>query len=179
MLGTGTLRDAGSPPGPKRWGRRMSSDTTKDGQQAAERTAVPAWLWLLFIGGFALVFWQFVPKHKGPDPPPAPISRIWVLAPAGMVIVVVLALVAVPLIRSFDPGVRRAEKRAREGDLDGAIADLRDQIEEKGRPSTVSTRWAYFSCAGSAGMTPSPCFARRRSSDNSRVYAGRIWASPC
>ncbi len=41
-------------------------------------------------------------------------------------------MVALQFIRNFDPGIRRAEKRAAEGDLDGAIADLREQIEERG-----------------------------------------------
>ena len=26
----------------------------------------PPWLWLLLIGGFALIFWQFVPKNETP-----------------------------------------------------------------------------------------------------------------
>ena len=38
--------------------------------------------------------------------------------------------------RLFDPCVRRANKRAQEGDLDGAIADLREQIEDKGPTQT-------------------------------------------
>jgi predicted Zn-dependent protease len=41
-------------------------------------------------------------------------------------------LVAFQFFRGFDRGVRRAEKRAQAGDLDGAIEDLREQIEDKG-----------------------------------------------
>jgi cell division protease FtsH len=28
------------------------------------RSATPPWLWLLLMGGFALIFWQFVPKTE-------------------------------------------------------------------------------------------------------------------
>ncbi len=113
----------------------MSSGTTKGDRQAPQRTARPAWVWLLLIVGFAVVFWQFVPKRELPNPPnprPSLISPIWLLGFYGVLIVVLLAVYAVALLRNFDPGVRRAEKRAREGDLDGAIADLRAQIEKKG-----------------------------------------------
>ena len=61
-----------------------------------------------------------------------PTSWIWVLVFVGVPIVFVLAVVALQFIRNFDPDIRRAEKREAEGDLDGAIADLRELIEEKG-----------------------------------------------
>jgi tetratricopeptide (TPR) repeat protein len=54
------------------------------------------------------------------------------LAAIGFFFVCVLAAFAVQWLRSLDHGVRRAEKRAREGDLAGAISDLREQIEELG-----------------------------------------------
>jgi hypothetical protein len=132
VFGIGILRDAGYPPRATNRERCLSSGTTKGGRQASQQPATPAWLWLVLIGGFALIFWQFVPKHEGPKPPPAPVPWIWVLAPVGVVVAGMLAMLALPLLRNFDPGVLRAEKRAREGDLDGAIADLREQIEEKG-----------------------------------------------
>jgi predicted Zn-dependent protease len=89
----------------------------------------------LLIAGFGLIFWQYVPKRAGRNPPPAPVHAplIWVtiLLPV-LVVIGLVALIAVQWLRNFDPGVRRAEQRAREGDLDGAIAELREQIEEKG-----------------------------------------------
>ena len=108
------------------------SGTNKGGRQEFQAHPTPAWMWLLLLGGFALIFWLYVPKRPGPQPPRAPTSSIWVLVFIGVPIVFVLAVVAWQLIRNFDPGIRRAEKRAAEGDLDGAIADLREQIEEKG-----------------------------------------------
>lgn len=46
---------------------------------------------------------------------------------AGLLFAGALAAIAGKLVREFDWGIRRAERRAREGDLDGAIADLREQ----------------------------------------------------
>jgi tetratricopeptide (TPR) repeat protein len=88
----------------------------------------------MLIGGFGLIFWQYVPRRGGPNPPPAPahVPLMWVALPIVAVFIGVVALLAVQWFRNFDPGVRRAEKRASEGDLDGAIAELREQIEEKG-----------------------------------------------
>jgi tetratricopeptide (TPR) repeat protein len=51
-------------------------------------------------------------------------------------VIAMLALLAWQRFRNLDPGVRRAEKRASEGDLDGAIADLSEHIEEKGPTQT-------------------------------------------
>jgi tetratricopeptide (TPR) repeat protein len=57
---------------------------------------------------------------------------IWISIAVPAVVICMVAILAVQWIRNFDPGVRRAEKRASEGDLDGAIAELREHIEEKG-----------------------------------------------
>ena len=92
----------------------------------------PVWHWLLLLGGFALIFWWFAPKRAGPNPPPAAISWIWWPVFAGVVVIVLRALAAFPFLRNFDRGVRRREA-LQEGDLDGAIADPREQIEEKGQ----------------------------------------------
>ena len=72
------------------------------------------------------------PKAPGAEPLSAPTSIIWVVVVVAVPFVFILAVVAFQFIRNFDPGVRRAEKRAAEGDLEGAIAELREQIEEKG-----------------------------------------------
>ena len=105
----------------------------RSGRQASPAPPTPVWHWLLLLGGFALIFWWFAPKCAGPNPPPAAISWIWWPVFAGVVVIVLRALAAFPFLRNFDRGVRCAEKRAQEGDLDGAIADLREQIEEKGQ----------------------------------------------
>jgi type VI protein secretion system component VasK len=101
------------------------------------------WQWLLLLGGFGLIFWLFVPERVGPKPPPEPASRIWVLGFLWVVVIVILSRVAWKVLRNFDRGVRRAQKLAQEGDVDGAIADLREQIEEKGptqnRVNTLGT----------------------------------------
>jgi tetratricopeptide (TPR) repeat protein len=115
-----------------KWGQRLSTGSTKVDSEASERPPAPAWLWLLLIGGLALIFWKFTPKREGPNPPPAPKPATRILVTAGLLVVGVVAALAWQLLREFDWGVRRAEKRAREGDLEGAIADLREQIEEKG-----------------------------------------------
>jgi tetratricopeptide (TPR) repeat protein len=112
----------------------LLSGTNKSGRDASQGPRTPAWLWLVLIGGFAFIFWQYVPSRPGPKPAPAPTSWIWVLIFVAAPVVVILVAVAWQLVRNFDPGVRRAEKRAAEGDLDGAIADLREQIEQK-RPT--------------------------------------------
>jgi tetratricopeptide (TPR) repeat protein len=90
------------------------------------------------IAGFGFVFWQFVPKRAGPNPPPAPMAlpSIWVTIFAGAVVIGILVLLAWQWCRNLDPGVRRPEKRASEGDLDGAIAVLSEHIEENGPTQT-------------------------------------------
>jgi tetratricopeptide (TPR) repeat protein len=118
--------------------RRLSSGTSQGGRQATEGPRTPAWVWLLVLGGFALTFWQFVPKRAGQKPPPAPapLPLIWLSIFVGVIVIGILALLAWQWLRHRDPGVRRAEKRASEGDLDGVIADLREHIEEKGPTQT-------------------------------------------
>jgi tetratricopeptide (TPR) repeat protein len=154
--------------------QQLSSRLTKANRQAPQRPATPPWLWLLLICSFGLVFWQFVPKREGPNPPPAPTFRPWLLfwLVALFLFVSILAF-AIQFLRSFDPGVRRANKRALAGDLDGAIEDLREQIEDKG-PTQVRAnalglllmqheRWAeaaaLFSKAEEMGSSKGVCKA--------------------
>jgi tetratricopeptide (TPR) repeat protein len=108
----------------------LSSGMSREIRIDARRRVTPPWQWLLLLGGFALIFWSFVPKRVGPNPAPAPASPSWWLLLVFALVIWVLAF-AFQFFRTFDPGVRRANKRALEGDLDGAIQDLREQIEDK------------------------------------------------
>jgi tetratricopeptide (TPR) repeat protein len=123
----------------------LSSPINKGGPNPSQAPPTPAWQWLLLLGGFGLIFWLFVPKHVGPKPPPEPASRNWVLGFLWVVVIVILSRVAWKVLRNFDRGVRRAQKLAQEGDVDGAIADLREQIEEKGQTqSRVNTLGTFL-----------------------------------
>jgi tetratricopeptide (TPR) repeat protein len=121
----------------------LSSTTNEGGPNPSQAPPTPAWQWLQLLGGFGLIFWLFVPKSVGPKPPAEPASRIWVLISLGAVPIIILSKFAWQFLRNFDRGVRRAQKLAQEGDVDGAIADLCEQIEEKGptqsRVNTLGT----------------------------------------
>jgi tetratricopeptide (TPR) repeat protein len=111
--------------------QQLLSGTTKANRQAPHQAATPPWVWLLLLSSFGLIFYQFVPKREGPNPPPTPMFQHWLL-PVVVVIVIWILAFAFQFFRIFDPGVRRANKRALAGDLDGAIEDLREHIEDKG-----------------------------------------------
>ena len=140
--------------------RRSLSATTKGGRQASQGPPTPPWLWLLLIGGFGLIFWQFVPNRPGPQPAPEPMSRIWVVVIVGVPAVLILAAVALQLLRNFDPGIRRAQKRSGREIWMGQSPTSASRSKRKGRIKTASTRWAYSSCVASIMTRPSSCFAR-------------------
>ncbi len=52
---------------------------TNANRPAPHRRVTPPWVWLLLIGGFGLIFYQFVPKREGPNRPPAPPFEPWLL----------------------------------------------------------------------------------------------------
>jgi tetratricopeptide (TPR) repeat protein len=111
----------------------LPSGMTKPNRPAPHRRGTPPWVWLLLILGFGLIFYQIVPKREGPNRPPAPPFEPWLLLLwIGAPVVAFILTVAIQFFRYFDPGVRRANKRAQAGDLDGAIEDLREQMEDKG-----------------------------------------------
>ncbi len=113
---------------------RSFSNVPDPYQSAATRKARPAWLWLVLLIGFGLIFWSFYPRPaKVGGLPPAPAVTPWTtLVTWGGLFTLLVAGVSFQVIRAYDLGVHRAEKRAKAGDLDGAIADLRGQIEQKG-----------------------------------------------
>ena len=111
--------------------QQLSSGMNKPGTIAPRQPVTPLWQWLLLLSILGLIFYSFAPKRAGPNPPPAMTSRTWLLLSVLAVVVWILAF-AIRFFSIFDPGVRRANKRAQAGDLDGAIEDLREQLEDKG-----------------------------------------------
>ena len=132
--GTGTVRDGGCPPVRDSLSQGAAfAFGNNQGRSTGIPGAAHAGVALAAVARRLFSYLLVVrPEGAGPNPPPAAISWIWWPIFAGVVVIVVRALAAFPFLRNFDRGVRRAEKRAQEGDLDGAIADLREQIEEKG-----------------------------------------------
>ena len=96
----------------------MSSGITKVNRHASRQLATPPWLWLLLVAGAYLIFWEFVPKRDGPNPSPVLTPRTWLLLFVLALVVWILAF-TIRFFRTFDPGVRRANKRAQAGDLAG------------------------------------------------------------
>lgn len=91
-------------------------------------------LWLLLCFTFALMFWLMAPRQPGPPRPPPQNSNTAYLCLAlflGCVLIIVVTIVRATL-RDYDRAVARAYRRAAEGDVDGAIIDLRRVIDEKG-----------------------------------------------
>ena len=78
-----------------------------------------------------MIFYQFVPTNGRPNPRPV-LTFPGLVAPFGWRGRCLDSRVRLSVLPTFDPGVRRANKRAQAGDLDGAIEDLREQIEDKG-----------------------------------------------
>ena len=73
-----------------------------------------------------------------------------------------------------------AQKRANEGDLDGAIAELREHIEEKGPTQIRLNALGILLMPGRNGMRLPRCFARGSRWENCREgYAERTSDSPC
>ena len=79
-----------------------------DSRNTSQAQPTPAWVWLLVIGGFGLIFWYYVPEHGGPKPKPPAAFRpwIWVAIVFGVAILVILIQVAWQLFRNFDRVVR-------------------------------------------------------------------------
>ena len=149
-----------------------STGTAPTGQ-AAQAVAPPdlhLWFDLLAIRA----------ETRGAESTSWPTSRAWLLLWVVAVSVFVCILTfAIQFLRTFDPGVRRPNKRAQAGDLDGAIEDLANKLKTKGQRRSVPTHLASSWRNMSAGLRPPPRFARRRSSGLPRACAKQISASRC
>lgn len=91
-------------------------------------------LWLLLYLVVAGIFWSFVPRKPQQQPDPPENSTNALLCPVffvGLVLLISIRIVRVRL-RKYDRDVNRAFRRANEGDVEGALVDLRRAIEEKG-----------------------------------------------
>ncbi len=104
---------------------------TKAIRQPLIPLAARPWLVLLLFLGFGWLCWYFAPKREGPNRPLSPSTQLWLLVPFIALFVCWMLAYASQYFRTNDVGVRRANKRALAGDLDGAIEDLREQIEHK------------------------------------------------
>jgi Flp pilus assembly protein TadD len=120
-----------------RWGQRRLCGQARDADAEADKPIrTPAWLWLLVFAVFCLFLWVEVRK------PPAQRGAGGLLSPTLPVIVLVAPVVFVALVilylfaRGYDGAVRRAQKLADAGDVDGAISDLQELIETKGPTQT-------------------------------------------
>jgi len=96
------------------------------------RRLFPDWFKpVLLLIGFGFIFWFFQSTRGNPNRAPA--ATLWSGVLVASVVVVAFVTLGVILgLRNYDAGVHRAQKRAAAGDLDGAIEDLREQIEDKG-----------------------------------------------
>jgi hypothetical protein len=95
----------------------------------AARPRPPSVLWAICLISAAIVFFTSKPRaHRGGHS-----STGWLLLIVlGAPLLLLLLLLGWVLLRNYDPAVSRALKRAGEGDLDGAIDDLRHVIDERG-----------------------------------------------
>lgn len=104
---------------------------TSKGQPTSPRSP---WLWLLLMIGFAVIMAVVAPRNPQRKAVPPANPKTAFLCPVLMVGAVLLIVVwfARAYFRHYDRRVVLAYRRADEGDVEGAITDLRRAIEEKG-----------------------------------------------
>lgn len=104
----------------------------------AQGTAVPAWGWLLVVATIAGItfFWRPEGRKPGAAPPPngGGLSPALWICPGAFAAMVALAFGAayVRYRRAGGPAIARAFRKSEGGDVDGAIADIRGEIERRG-----------------------------------------------
>jgi tetratricopeptide (TPR) repeat protein len=111
----------------------------RDRGLARQRSLGSAWILLVFVCGVGLLAWRFTTPadrnfdREARDHPirPGSLSLVPVLL-IGALPVIVISIIAFLTLRHYDRDVNRVARRANEGDLDGAIDELRRQIEVKG-----------------------------------------------
>jgi tetratricopeptide (TPR) repeat protein len=155
--------------------------------ELSERTAAKQKRFLVFVGalfllGLPLLF--LTPKREVPPANdvmdrPSATAKFWffslVLFLPPAILVAVAGVIGYRFLRHYDRGVSRAAKQANSGDLDGAIAELKRQIEAKGLSAaranamgcllTMKEDWhearRMFEEAERLGMAPSLLRANR------------------
>jgi hypothetical protein len=106
-----------------------------------------AWLYLVLLGGFFLVFWNFLPKRvpAGADVPPPPANSrltlgvLLILAAPAVLFLLFLAYVLWRMRRNYDPAASRALEKANAGDVEGAIAEVQTLVQAKGMTGPRAT----------------------------------------
>ena len=98
----------------------------------------PAWLRVLMIPVFIAIFYSFEPLGRRPGAPPT-VGQIvaWGLSSfVAMMAIYIAVMVVYAFATRYDRTVHQAHKRTKEGDLDGAILELRGDVEA--RPPTAN-----------------------------------------
>jgi hypothetical protein len=108
--------------------------TNPDAPESPKST--PPWICLLLIVVVGVITNLTMPRRGGGGPVGAPPLLRITLMPIGVGIVVLAGLILVRWLRNRDPVSIRAFRRAEEGDLNGAIRELREAIEIHG-PTAV------------------------------------------
>jgi tetratricopeptide (TPR) repeat protein len=108
----------------------------REAYEAKDRPSQPprklAWTWMLLLIAVGLGVWARQPRGRARNPVRASDSFMASLVAGGVSAAFVALIFACHFIRNYDGALQRAQKLADDGDVDGAIADLRELIEIKG-----------------------------------------------
>lgn len=95
--------------------------------------SIPPWVWVVVIGIFSVALYTMAPRKKpnpGNDPPP--VSTGWLCLGPVAVVLFIAVPIAIQRRRYHDPVVERTHRRALDGDVEGAIAELHHEILDRG-----------------------------------------------